>query len=50
MIESIIIGVVFIAAIGYLMNKVRKQFSEKTSGCASCSGNCKVSVFEKIND
>jgi FeoB-associated Cys-rich membrane protein len=46
MIESIIIGIVFIGAVAYLVNTVRKQFAEKSGGCASCAGNCQVTKIE----
>jgi hypothetical protein len=46
MIENIFIGLVFVGAVVYLINTVRKQFSSKSSGCASCSGNCQVSNIE----
>ncbi len=46
MIENIIIGLVFVGAVVYLINTVRKQFLEKSSGCASCSGNCQVSKIK----
>ncbi|WP_409012640.1 FeoB-associated Cys-rich membrane protein [Emticicia oligotrophica] len=46
MIENIIIGLVFAGAVVYLVNTVRKQFSSKSSGCASCAGNCQVSKIE----
>ncbi len=46
--ENVIIGVAFLGAVAYLINIVRKQFSAKSSGCASCSGNCKVTDFEGV--
>lgn len=48
MIENIIIGIVFLGALTYIGNMVRKQFSAKTSGCASCSGNCKITNLDLI--
>lgn len=46
MIENIVIGLVFVGAVAYLVSTVRRQFSAKSSGCASCSGNCQVSKIE----
>lgn len=46
MIESIIIGLVFVGAVAYLVNIVRKQFAGKASSCAGCAGNCQVSKIE----
>lgn len=46
MIENIIIGIVFIGAVGYLVNTVRKQFSGKADSCAGCGGNCQVTKIE----
>jgi hypothetical protein len=46
MIENIVIGVVFLAALTYLGNVIKKQFSAKSGDCASCAGNCKVPNFE----
>lgn len=48
MIENIIICIVFLGALTYIFSMVRKQFSAKTAGCASCSGNCKVTNFDLI--
>jgi uncharacterized membrane protein len=46
MIENIFIGLVFLGAVAYLVNTIRKQFSSKSSGCASCTSNCQVSKIE----
>jgi hypothetical protein len=46
MIENIFIGFVFVGALAYLVSTVRKQFSSKSSGCASCAGNCQVGKIE----
>ena len=46
MIENIFIGLVFVGAVAYLVNTIRKQFSSKSSGCASCKSNCQVSKIE----
>jgi hypothetical protein len=49
MIENIIIGIVFLGALAYLVNVIRKQFSAKSSGCASCAGNCKATIdFDSV--
>ncbi len=50
MTENIIIGIAFLGAVAYLINVLRKQFSAKSSGCASCSGNCKVTDFGEIEN
>lgn len=43
MAENIIIGIIFIGAVAYLANVVRKQFSAKSTGCAkNCGGACDV--------
>ncbi len=47
MIESIIIGIVFLAAVGYLLNVVRKQFSTKDAGCAKGCG-CSMPDTKKV--
>ena len=44
--ENMIIGVAFFGAVIYLVSVFRKQFSAKSSGCASCSGNCKTANFD----
>jgi hypothetical protein len=46
MIENIFIGFVFMGALAYLVNTIRKQFSPKSSGCASCEGNCQIGKIE----
>ncbi len=39
----------FVAAVGYLLNVVRKSFSTKSSGCAKgCGGACGSIDFKKI--
>jgi hypothetical protein len=43
-IEQIIIGIIFILALGYLFQIVRKNFSTKSvSGCAKGCGTCSTS-------
>ncbi|CAH0995347.1 hypothetical protein EMA8858_01468 [Emticicia aquatica] len=49
MIENIIIGLVFLGALFYLGNNIRKQFSAKSSGCAGCGGNCKTTNFDFVD-
>ncbi|WP_337041239.1 FeoB-associated Cys-rich membrane protein [Emticicia sp. 17c] len=44
MIENIIIGVVFLGALVYLGNMVRKQFTAKSAGCAKGCGTCQVDM------
>ena len=44
MIETIIIIIIFLGALVYLGNVIRKQFSAKSGGCASCTGSCKVNI------
>lgn len=46
MIEKVIIGLVFLGALVYLGNVIRRQFSAKSGGCANCTGNCKVPNFD----
>jgi hypothetical protein len=50
MIENIFIGFVFVAALAFLVSTLRKQFSSKSSGCASCAGNCQVGKIENPID
>lgn len=41
MLENLIIGGIFLLAIGYLLNIVRKNFSTKNdAGCAKGCGSC----------
>lgn len=45
MIENIVIGVVFLGALAYLGNTVRKQFAAKNNpGCAKGCGTCQVDM------
>lgn len=47
--ENIIIGLIFISAIAYLGNIVRKNFSfNNKAGCAKGCGSCGAIDFEKI--
>ncbi|MES2516457.1 MAG: FeoB-associated Cys-rich membrane protein [Bacteroidota bacterium] len=47
--ESIIIGLIFVSAITYLGNIVRKNFSLKNkAGCSKGCGSCGAIDFEKI--
>jgi hypothetical protein len=49
MVETIIIVMLFVAAVGYLLNVVRKSFSTKSSGCAKgCGSACGSIDFKKI--
>lgn len=49
MIESIVITLLFVLALAYLGNLVRKQFSTKnTGGCAKGCGACGNLDFQKI--
>jgi len=48
MVETIIITMLFVAAVGYLLNGVRKSFSNKSSGCAKGCGACGSIDFKKI--
>ena len=52
MIESIVIGIVFLGALAYLGNVVKNQFSAKNTGCAKGCGSCKVdmSKFPTISE
>ncbi len=38
MFESIFIGLLFIGALGYVVNRLRKELSPKKSGCAKGCG------------
>ena len=50
MIESIVITLLFVLALAYLGNLVRKQFSTKnTAGCAKGCGACGNIDFKKID-
>lgn len=45
MIENIVIGVVFLGALAYLGNMVRKQFTAKNNaGCAKGCGSCQIDM------
>lgn len=49
MVETVIILLLFLAALVYLLNTVRKSFSAKSSGCAKgCGGACGSIDFKKI--
>gem|GEM_PF-3778019 len=49
MIENLVIGIVFLTALGYLFRLVRKQFSVTDSGCAKgCAGACGSTDRTKI--
>lgn len=48
MIEQIIIGIVFLAAITYLLNIAMKNFSAKQTGCAKGCGTCSPADLKKI--
>ena len=49
MVETIIIIMVFLAAVGYLLNVVRNSFNTKNGGCAKgCGGACGSIDFKKI--
>jgi hypothetical protein len=49
MVEIIIITMLFLAAVGYLLNVVRKSFSTKSGGCAKgCGSSCGSIDFKKI--
>ncbi|QHT71141.1 FeoB-associated Cys-rich membrane protein [Rhodocytophaga rosea] len=49
MIEQIVIGIIFILALGYLFQVVRKNFSTKqTSGCAKGCGTCSASEVKTV--
>ena len=49
MVETIIIAVLFLAALGYLLNTVRQSFRTKIGGCAKgCGGACSSIDFKKI--
>lgn len=50
MIENIIIGLVFVGAVAYLVNVLRKQFAGKADACAGCAGNCQVTKIEIPTD
>ena len=48
-VETIIITMLFVAAVGYLLNVVRKSFSTKSGGCAKgCGSACGSIDFKKI--
>jgi hypothetical protein len=42
MIENLIIAVIFIGALLFLANTIKKQFSAKSDKCAGCSGACQA--------
>ncbi len=42
MIENIVIGGVFVGALLFLGNTIKKQFSAKSDKCAGCSGACQA--------
>lgn len=49
MAETIIIAVLFLAAVGYLLNTVRQSFRTKSGGCAKgCGGACSSIDLGKI--
>ncbi len=49
MIEQIVIFLIFLSAVTYLFNTVRKSFSAKSGGCAKgCGGGCSTIDFSKI--
>jgi hypothetical protein len=48
MLEQISIAIIFVISVVYLINLVRKNFSPKTSGCASGCGACNTIDFKKI--
>ena len=48
MIENLIIGILFLVALGYLGNKLRKEFSAKNSGCAKGCG-CDENKIKSIS-
>jgi len=49
MVETIIIVMLFVAAVGYLLNVVRKSFITKSGGCAKgCGSACGSIDFKKI--
>lgn len=49
MIEQIVIFLIFIAAVAFLGNTVRKSFSAKSGGCAKgCGCGCSTIDFSKI--
>ena len=49
MVETIIILMLFLAAVGYLLNVVRKSFSTKSGGCAKgCGSACGSIDIKKI--
>jgi hypothetical protein len=47
MIQTILIIIIFTAALGYLVVMVRKQFDSKQNGCAKGCG-CSAVDLEKI--
>ncbi len=49
MVETIIIVLLFLVAVVYLLNTVRKSFSAKSSGCTKgCGGACSSIDFKKL--
>jgi hypothetical protein len=43
MLENIIIAGLFVGALGYVGNIIRRSFEKKESGCAKGCGTCAVS-------
>lgn len=48
MVEHIIIGIIFLIALGYLIYIARMSFSTKQTGCAKGCGTCSSIDFKKI--
>lgn len=46
--ENIIIGIIFVGAVAYLVNLVRKNFSPKQTGCSKGCGACGAIDADKI--
>jgi hypothetical protein len=47
--ETIVIGVVFLMALGYLLNNIVAMFRNKhVSGCAKACNNCKVNSLAEM--
>lgn len=43
MVEAIVIGILFIGAVGYLLSQLRNAFKAKEQGCAKGCGTCAAS-------
>ncbi|HEY8401235.1 MAG TPA: FeoB-associated Cys-rich membrane protein [Cytophagaceae bacterium] len=50
MIQEILVGLIFLAAIFYLGRMVYRQFASKEAGCSSGCGGCSKIDLQKIEE